>query len=101
MTCVFDLPLQTKLTLYSIEVTGLHHEGYGLLLRQSNFSAGVMYTMWISLGRERDPFIVLPCIPVPEELEPRGVKGHENPQPSSSLQMRLSQVSDASMAVLE
>ena len=52
----------------SIEVTGLHHEGYGLLLRQSNFSAGVMYTMWISLGRERDPFIVLPCLPLPDKL---------------------------------
>ena len=51
-----------------MQVTGLHYEGYGLLLRQSNFSAGVMYTLWISLGRERDPFIVLPCLPLPDAL---------------------------------
>ena len=52
----------------SHKVTGLHSNGYGLLLRQSTFSASVMYTMLLSLGRTRDPFIVLPCIPVPEEL---------------------------------
>ena len=51
----------------SHKVTGLHCGGYGLLLRQSTFSASVMYAMFVSLGRERDPFMVVPCIPLKKE----------------------------------
>ena len=53
----------------SHKVTGLHCEGYGLLLRQSTFSASVMYAMFLSLGRERDPFLVVPCIPLKEKYK--------------------------------
>ena len=53
----------------SHKVTGLHSDGYGLLLRQSTFSASVMYTVFISLGRRRDPFTVLPCIPLSNQLK--------------------------------
>jgi len=53
----------------SHKVTGLHCDGYGLLLRQSNFSAGVMYAMWVSLGRSRDPFLIIPGIPLKEEFK--------------------------------
>ena len=35
----------------SHKVIGLHCDGYGLLLRQSTFSAGIMYSMWVSMGR--------------------------------------------------
>jgi len=30
--------------------------GYGLLLKQCTFSAGVMYALWVSLDRPEDPF---------------------------------------------
>ena len=46
------------------QVTGLGPGGYGLLLRQSSFSASVMYAMWVSLGRSRDPFLIVPGIPI-------------------------------------
>ena len=51
----------------SHKVTGLNTNGYGLLLRQSTFSASVMYAMFVSLGRERDPFIVVPGLPLKKE----------------------------------
>ena len=50
--------------IMSLQVTGLGPGGYGLLLRQSSFSASVMYAMWVSLGRSRDPFLIVPGIPV-------------------------------------
>ena len=50
-------------------MTGLHRNGYGLLLRQSSFSASVMYAMWVSMGRSRDPFIIVPGIPLKEEFQ--------------------------------
>ena len=50
-------------------MTGLHRNGYGLLLRHSSFSASVMYAMFLSLGRERDPFLVVPCIPLKEKYK--------------------------------
>ena len=51
-----------------LQVTGLHCNGYGLLLRQSTFSASVMYAMWVSMGRSRDPFMIVPGIPLKEEF---------------------------------
>ena len=53
----------------SHKVTGLHCDGYGLLLRQSSFSAGVMYAMWVSMGRSRDPFLIIPGIPLKERFK--------------------------------
>jgi len=53
----------------SHKVTGLHCDGYGLLLRQSSFSAGVMYAMWVSMSRSKDPFVIIPGIPIKEEFE--------------------------------
>ena len=53
----------------SHKVTGLHCDGYGLLLKQSNFSAGVMYAMWISMERSKDPFLIVPGIPLKEEFK--------------------------------
>ena len=50
--------------IISLKVIGLGCDGYGLLLRQSSFSASVMYAMWVSLGRSRDPFLIVPGIPV-------------------------------------
>lgn len=50
--------------IMSLKVTGLGPGGYGLLLRQSSFSASVMYAMWVSLGRSRDPFLIVPGIPI-------------------------------------
>jgi len=51
----------------SHKVTGLHCDGYGLLLRQSSFSAGVMYAMWVSMSRSKDPFLIVPGIPIREK----------------------------------
>merc|ERR1719474_1562899 len=53
----------------SHKVTGLHCDGYGLLLRQSSFSAGVMYAMWVSMARSKDPFVIVPGIPLKEKFE--------------------------------
>ena len=72
---------------------GLHEDGYGLLLCQSTFSgrrnivqpvtvsdvvfwaaAGVMYAMWSSLSREKDPFTVIPAIPILEEYKDKWPK---------------------------
>jgi hypothetical protein len=35
---------------------GLHDEGYGLLLQQCTFSAGIMYALWVSLERSGNHF---------------------------------------------
>lgn len=53
----------------SHKVVGLHCDGYGLLLRQSTFSAGIMYAMWVSLGRSSDPFLVKPGVPVKDDFK--------------------------------
>ncbi|XP_023326537.1 uncharacterized protein LOC111699967 [Eurytemora carolleeae] len=52
----------------SHKVIGLHNMGYGLLLEQCTFSAGIMYSLWVSLERSVDPFLVVPAIPVLEEF---------------------------------
>ena len=59
----------------SHKVTGLGPGGYGLLLRQSSFSASVMYAMWVSLGRARDPFIIVPGIPVNQKYRDKWPDG--------------------------
>ena len=56
--------IMIMIMIMSLKVTGLGPGGYGLLLRQSSFSASVMYAMWVSLGRSRDPFLIVPGIPV-------------------------------------
>jgi len=53
----------------SHKVIGLHTEGYGLLLQQSTFSAGVMYTLWCSMERRQDPFTIIPGTPIKEEFK--------------------------------
>eukprot|EP00092_Neocalanus_flemingeri_P013687 GFUD01014760.1.p1 GENE.GFUD01014760.1~~GFUD01014760.1.p1 ORF type:complete len:1163 (-),score=280.67 GFUD01014760.1:114-3602(-) len=53
----------------SHKVIGLHDTGYGLLLQQCTFSAGVMYALWTSLEHEQDPFTVIPGIPVKESFK--------------------------------
>ena len=74
----------------SHKVVGLNRDGYGLLLRQSNFSgefcvgwelwiqtkflAGIMYAMWSSLGKEKDPFVVIPAFPIKEGFKDRWPK---------------------------
>ena len=52
----------------SHKVIGLHQDGYGLLLRQCTFSAGIMYALWSSIGTDRDPFIVVPALPMGQEF---------------------------------
>ena len=46
---------------------GLHDQGYGLLLEQCSFSAGIMYAMWLSMEHPQDPFTVLPALPVDDK----------------------------------
>ena len=53
----------------SHKVIGLNNEGYGLLLEQCTFSAGVMYALWVSLERSVDPFLLVPAIPILEEFK--------------------------------
>jgi len=53
----------------SHKVIGLHSDGYGLLLQQCNFSAGVMYALWCSMERRQDPFTIIPGIPIKEEFK--------------------------------
>jgi len=53
----------------SHKVIGLHDTGYGLLLQQCTFSAGIMYALWTSLEHEQDPFTVVPGIPVKESFK--------------------------------
>ena len=37
-------------------------------------AAGVMYAMWSSLSREKDPFTVIPAIPILEEYKDKWPK---------------------------
>jgi len=53
----------------SHKVVGLHTEGYGLLLQQCTFSAGVMYALWCSMEHRQDPFTIIPGIPVKEDFK--------------------------------
>ena len=53
----------------SHKVIGLNDMGYGLLLQQCTFSAGIMYALWTSLEHEQDPFTVVPGIPVKESFK--------------------------------
>ena len=53
----------------SHKVIGLHHEGYGLLLQQCTFSAGVMYALWCSMERRQDPFTIIPGIPIKDNFK--------------------------------
>eukprot|EP00092_Neocalanus_flemingeri_P000078 GFUD01000080.1.p1 GENE.GFUD01000080.1~~GFUD01000080.1.p1 ORF type:complete len:1171 (-),score=266.56 GFUD01000080.1:163-3675(-) len=53
----------------SHKVIGLHNKGYGLLLQQSTFSAGVMYALWCSMERRQDPFTIVPGIPIKENFK--------------------------------
>lgn len=47
----------------SHKVIGLHENGYGLLLQQCSFSAGVMYATWCSMEYPQDPFTIVPTVP--------------------------------------
>jgi len=47
---------------------GLHNSGYGLILRQCNFSAGIMYALWASLERPEDPFTVVTAQDIVDDL---------------------------------
>jgi len=53
----------------SHKVVGLHTDGYGLLLQQCTFSAGVMYALWCSMERSQDPFTIIPGIPISEKFK--------------------------------
>ena len=75
-------------------MTGLHSGGYGLLLRQSTFSASVMYTMFISLGRKRDPFLVVPCIPLLDHLKQKWPNSRIRKEILCSENKTLNQVGD-------
>jgi len=51
----------------SHKVIGLHDEGYGLLLQQCTFSAGIMYAMWVSMEHPQDPFSIQHAVPVQDK----------------------------------
>ena len=53
----------------SHKVIGLNTDGYGLLLQQCTFSAGVMYALWCSMERPQDPFTIIPGIPISEKFK--------------------------------
>ena len=59
----------------SHKVIGLHNSGYGFLLRQCSFSAGVMYAVWASMERPEDPFTIVPAMKIiNQENHPKWTK---------------------------
>lgn len=51
---------------YSLQVIGLHKNGYGRILSECMFTAKILYCLWVTLANEDDDFVLVTTKPLPK-----------------------------------
>ena len=51
---------------YSLQVIGLHKNGYGRILSECMFTAKILYCLWVTLANEDDDFVLVTTKALPK-----------------------------------